>query len=230
MQPEVPAVARLLSRFLVRFLAAALLGLAAPAAALTFTDPEGDTVGGPGPDVVAISAEFSATQLLLDVSLAAGTLDPSNLAFQIALDVDLDPETGTGCVLGTFPCGAEYVVTFNSTLDPDAIALVDLLAPMLVTGVAVDPRTDGFLLSVPLGAGGLPDDGEVLFGIVIGIPVSATGFSFRDNAPSGILGQPLGGPSTPVIPEPGTALLLGAGLAALATRSAGSARTNPPRD
>jgi hypothetical protein len=219
-------VAHLLPRPLVRSLAGALLALAAagaPAGALTIvTDPEGDTSAA-GPDVVAISAEFSASALLLDVSLAAGTLDPGNLAFQLALDVDLDPGTGSSCTPVTFPCGAEYAVAFNSLLDADTVLLVDLVAQTLVTAVPVSPRADGFLLTVPLGDGGLPDDGEVLFGIVVGIPITSSTFSSRDVAPDAAVGGPLAGPSTPV-PEPSAALLLGAGLGALASRRLSRAR------
>ena len=164
-------------------------------AAGTILDPSGDSMSN---DIVSVDGAFDATALYLTASFAPGTLDPTNLGFVFGLDLDLDPDTGIDCGGPTFfPCGAEWYVFFNSQLDPANVITFDSEGSLLTTfPVAFD--SDGLRIAVPLNpdpAIGLPDDGFALFGLVVGVPISAEAFEVYDIAPGSAVNGPLGGPT-----------------------------------
>lgn len=200
----------------VRIGAVAVGALIASSASATTTvsDPAGDAGG--GPDILSISAGFSSTTLFLSATFAPGTLDPNNLGFNFGLDTDLDPGTGWACPPNAFPCGAEWEMHYDSLTAVGTARLDDFTSFFATIPVTFGPNS--FSMEVPLNADpniGLPDDGEVLFGLVTGNPDPSTGeFGGDDFAWDAADEGPLAGPSTPV-PEPDVGLLLGFGIALL---------------
>lgn len=187
-------------------LAASLVLAGGASATTTVSDPAGDADG--GPDILSISAGFNSNTLFVSATFAPGTLDPNELGFNFGLDTDLDPSTGYPCPPNIFPCGAEWELHYNSTNAVGTVRLDDFNSFYVTIPVVFGP--DSFEIAVPLNPDpnlGLPDDGELLFGLVAGIPDPGTGvFGPDDIAWDAADEGPLAGPSTRV-PEPTIVLL-----------------------
>lgn len=156
-------------------LACTFLAADRAAAQTLLPDPEGDVlfISGPlppgspiPPDVVAVTAGFTSSELVVTVAFAPGTLEPAELGlfFVLALDTDLDAGTGSN-----FIPGADKLLLFATGLG--LVNVCDELVPFPSCSgtlpVAVAP---GLLsLTVPIGAPILPDGGEVRFGFVAGL-------------------------------------------------------------
>ncbi len=202
-----------ISRALV---ALALLTIAGPTLAATITDPVGDSTS---QDIVSVTGVYDANALTLSATFDAGTLDPAALGFMFGLDTDQDPGTGVDCSGGaySFPCGAEWSLYFQVEYDPANAVLVDAVTAELYATIPVVFGTDTLSLTVPLDADpnlGLPDDGQLLFGMTVGDPVPGPAFVVRDIAPDSALDGALVGPTT-LVPEPATGALVALGLAAM---------------
>lgn len=194
---------------------AGLLAGAQASATTIIADPVGDSDG--VVDITSVSAGFTATTLVLGGTFAPGTFDPATGGFNVGLDTDLNPSTGIDCSGGAniFPCGSEWQVSYNASLSTTVARLTDGVGGSFAS-FSVTFGTDMFEIVVALNADpnlGLPDDGLALFGLVAGVVDSSGGFGPDDIAPDGADGGPLGGPSSPILPEPSSAGLLVLSLA-----------------
>ena len=171
-------------------------------------------------DITSVSAGFTATTLVLGGTFDPGTFDPATGGFNVGLDTDMDPNTGIDCSggLNIFPCGSEWQVSYNASASTTMARLTDGIGGAFAS-FAVTFGTDSFEIVVPLNADpnlGLPDDGLALFGLVAGVVDFSTGsFGPEDIAPDSADEGPLGGPSSPIVPEPSAASLLTLALAAV---------------
>ena len=194
--------------------------LAKSAFATIITDSVGDASG--HADVVALSGVYSQTSLFLFAQFQPGTLDPTNLAFFIGLDIDENPATGEQPF---FPIGSEFVVDFNSLASTSQATIFQQdVGP--VGSVPISFGTNFFSVTVPLSMLG-NDDGAALFGLAEGVPTDASSFNAFDFVPdSARRGGPLGGPTSALsLNDSGAASLLFAlgiaafGLVKLTTRA-----------
>ena len=185
--------------------------LAKSAFATIITDPVGDASG--HADVVALSGVYNQTSLFLSTQFQPGTLDPTNLAFFIGLDIDENPATGEQPF---FPIGSEFVVDFNSLASTSQATIFQQdVGP--VGSVPISFGTNSFSVTVPLSMLG-SDDGAALFGLAEGVPTDASSFDAFDYVPDSARGGgPLGGPTSALsLNDSGaTTLLFALGIAAL---------------
>jgi hypothetical protein len=169
-------------------------------------------------DISSVSGGFDGSTLYVSATFRPGTLDPGNLGFLIGLDTDLNPATGVKAP-AFFPLGADFTVFgVASGGSPTATARVSRVGVGLEGTVDVFFGIDAFSLAIPLNLLA-NDDGVANFGLAVGRPTSATGFTPTDLTVPGPVGTsgPLDGPTTPV-PEPGTLTLLSIGILALLGR------------
>jgi hypothetical protein len=222
-----PSIDRRAIRCAVAVLAA--LALVGPTQAATIVDPAGDSTS---QDIVSVTGVYDAHALHLSASFVSGTLDPAALGFTFGLDTDEDPGTGLACSDDgfAFPCGAEWSLFFQVDYDPANAILVDSDTGTMHASLPVVFGIDTLSLTVPLDADpalGLPDDGRLLFGLIVGDPTPGFGFEGRDLAADSALGGALVGPSTPV-PEPATGALVGLGLMAMSVARRGPSTAGTP--
>lgn len=203
-----------------------LLGAGPAGATTVLPDPVGDHYlfvdplpGGlpPLPDLIEVTAGYTATHLHMTASFAPGTMVPGTpeYFFTIELDTDLDAATG-----GSYVPGADKVILLATSMAYGTICDDLVVMPFnCSTQVPVSASPDHLSLAIPLGTGGLVDDGVVRFGWTVGLfsgggPVGAdSAYDGTSTAEKIFTVQ-----STPVVPEPHTGLLVLAGMSGLAAR------------
>ena len=184
--------------------------LAKPAFATTITDPVGDATG--HADVVALSGVYNQTSLFLSAQFQPGTLDPTNLAFFIGLDIDENPPRENNHSFHRLRVRRRLQFTRSTS---QATIFQQDVGP--VGSVPISFGTNSFSVTVPLSMLG-NDDGAALFGLAEGVPTDASSFNAFDFVPdSARRGGPLGGPTSALsLNDSGAASLLFAlGIAAL---------------
>lgn len=193
----------------------ALLLLPAGARALSVADPLGDTLGtlGVQHDLSLVDATTTLSNGVLTLSgVVGGTLSaPSGgaadaLFGQILLDVD--QSAATGAVVGSFS-GIDYAIDLGSeATQPGFVLVVDQIDP--ATGSFIAPISyapNGFQVFVSLSDFAGSEDGFLDY-----VVLAANAQQLTDIAPNA------GVATSSVVPEPGAAALLGAGLIALSAR------------
>lgn len=222
-------------------LAAALCSLvAAPMAGTPLSDPLGDAIGGTFQtyDIVSIDATFTSTALTFTIGLAGTPIAPSTnqqqgLSGFIDIDVDSNPGTGAqanidtiGGTFGSTGLSIEYYLDlFTEASNTGFVTLKDPINVMNTTQVPITYGAASARIVVPLSALG-GDDGLVNYAVVVGDFANATDQALD---PSVVQTGGLPASSAP-IPEPSTALLVGAGLLVLGARgrrAPGVARDSP---
>jgi hypothetical protein len=171
-------------------------------------DPAGDSSSH---DVVSTTATFDATTMWLGVQFAPGTLNPDDLGFLFAFDLDQNGATGTQPPVA-FPVGADLSLVFNTLVNTTHARIAGNLIP-------VDFAVDSLAITLPLNV--LNDDGHANFALAVGDPNSENSFLGRDLVPDGDLGRAISTP-TLFVPEPAScwlALVAVAGFNVAATRT-----------
>jgi hypothetical protein len=163
------------------------LGLGGVEAGLV-NDPAGDASG--HADAVSISGRYSGGNLYLTANFSDGSLNPTNLGFIFAFDVDQNPATGVQPP-AAFPLGAESSVYFNSAASSNRASLS---GPFQWADVTFG--SNSLSLVIPLAT---PGFGETMgFGFIVGVPEGTNGFVAFDTVPDSAWGGPLSGLTSPV--------------------------------
>jgi hypothetical protein len=152
-------------------------------------------------DIGSITGGFDSTSLFLRADFRPGSFNSSNLGFIWGLDTDLNPSTPVYPPSTIFPLGADYAVWFN-TLGNTTQATVTNQFSGTKGYVPVSFGANSLNLTIPLSLLG-GSNGTANFGLGVGVPTSSNSFTATDFTPN--IGNPLGGPTTPVpgyIPKP----------------------------
>lgn len=208
-------------------LALAALGFVpcpARGAPILFIDPTGDTFA-PGPDITSYgAARMSTGDVVFTVNFAGPISPPSAFAANsvagfIDIDADQNPATGAAPQLNRFippvpgpaiALGDEFYVLLDSeAFNPGFVDVLNAITNATVATVPVTFTQQGLSLAIPSSL--LNDDGRLNFAVLVG----TFGGDLSDRAPNGATPAASIDVDVAAIPEPGTLVLLGLGLASL---------------
>ena len=148
----------------------------------TLTDPAGDASPGRGfptsPDLVGVTIEASAGNLIVTVSFAPGTL-PSNVNCSVILDIDENSATGRPYGFGAGRMGIDYDITFMRPRDSSRARIgfdPGQGSREIGTAAVTFPTANQTRIVIPLSLLG-NDDGHLAFAVTVHEEPDATGAS-----------------------------------------------------